>query len=430
MICRTTLRPRHWAMCIGLALLALGQPTRGAKPTSGAFFRPVPDQSHSLDPDKVYPQGRLFPLGFYGLNLARDKPEGVTLLGPYGRENNVAAAREHGLKCTYTISLPMRFHQEKPLRLTEDAIRDQVRKQVRAAAGNPEIAWWYLEPEELRYWRKNEMAYLKVAAAAIRQTDPLRRPVWMYDPNHRDAAALAHTVEHLDICGKGMYTNYSGQRENRVWVRWTVEQEIEAIRRANPSAVPIAVPEMFQEPPEALLLMIPKWVRHDVYLSLVSGAKGIMVFSGWRRPRFPAFDRYFQAYAACAREINGPLHLGQVFLFGQRRKDIRMRVLGGPAQVATAGDKPVQYPSVAALDVAHGQGRYLFLVNSANAPVRLAVEGLPPVPMRVENLFDHQRRPVVRRGRFELTLEALEVKAFRLAQEPDPGQPTGKTASP
>ena len=53
--------------------------------------------------------------------------------------------------------------------------------------------------------------------------------------------------------------------------------------------------------------MIPKWVRHDVYLSLISGAKGIVVFSGWRRPKFPAFDRYFEAYAECAREINGPL---------------------------------------------------------------------------------------------------------------------------
>ena len=425
----TTLRPRHLATCIGVTIVALAAPATAAETTSEAFFRPAPDESHNRDPDKVYPQGRIFPLGFYGLNLARDKPKGITVLGPYGRENNVVATREHGLKCTYTISLPMRFHKKKPLKLTDDEIREQVRKQVRAAAKNPEIAWWYLAPEELRYWRKNEMAYLKVAAATIRQTDPLGRPVWMYDPNHRDAAALAYTVKHLDICGKGMYTNYSGQRENRVWVRWTIEQEIEAIRRAKPSAVPIAVPEMFQEPPEALLPMIPRWVRHDVYLSLVSGAKGIMVFSGWRRPKFPAFDRYFQAYAACAHEINGPLNLGQVFLFGQRRKDIRVRVLGGPAQVATARDKPVQYPSVAVLDVAHGQGRYLFLVNSANEPVRLAVEGLPRVPLRVEDLFGREKQRVVHRGQFEQALEGLGVKAFRFVREPDPGQAMGKTAS-
>jgi len=421
MVFNKSLRSRHWVICIGLAVAALAEPSTGAETTSEAFFRPAPDESRDRDPYKVYPQGRIFPLGFYGLNPAKDKPEGLTLLGPYGRESNVAAAREHGLKCTYTISLPMRFHEEKPLELTDDEIRRQVRKQVDAAAKNPEIAWWYLAPEELRYWRKNEMTYLKVAAATIRQIDPLRRPVWMYDPNHRDAAALARTVEHLDICGKGMYTNYSGRRENRVWVRWTMEQEIEAIRRANPKAVPIAVPEMFQEPPEDSLAMIPRWARHDVYLSLVSGAKGIMVFSGWRRPKFPAFDRYCQAYAVCAREINGPLNLGQIFLFGQRRGDIRVRLLDGPARVSTAGNKPVRYPSVAMLDVAHGQGRYLFLVNSANKPVRLMVEGLPQVLLVVESLFDRQKQRITRRGQFEQTLEGLEVKAFRFARGPDTG---------
>ena len=401
-------------MSILLAMLATTP--AAADTTAEAFFRPAPDRSQDYDPDRVYPQGRIFPLGFFGLNLARDKPEGLTLIGPYGREKNVAAAEEHGLKCTFTVSLPMRFHDEKPLKLTPDEIRERIGGQVREVAGHSEIAWWYLAPEELRYWRKNEMTYLEVAAEAIRKADPLKRPVWMYDPNHRNAAALAHTVKHLDLCGKGMYTNYSGQRESRVWVRWTVEQEIEAIREANPSAIPIAVPEMFQEPPEELLPMIPNWVRHDVYLSLISGAKGIMVFSGWRRPKFSAFDRYFEAYAACAREINGPLNLGQVFLFGERRKDVRLRVLSGPTRVATAHDKPVEYPSVAILDVAHRQGRYLFLANSANERVRVSVEGLPQVPVRVENLFEPDEQRIVQLGEFELTLESLEVRAYRFSR--------------
>ena len=181
-----------------------------------------------------------------------------------------------------------------------------------------------------------------------------------------------------------MYTNYSGQQDNRVWVRWTIEQEIAAIPQANPSAIPIAVPEMFQNPPEDLLPMIPTWVRHDVYLSLISGAQGIVVFSGWRRAKFSAFDEYLQAYAECAREINGPLNLGQVFLFGERRQDVKMRVTSGPARVATAHKEPVEYPSVAMLDVSHGKDRYLFLANSANQSVEVAIEGLPSVPVGVE----------------------------------------------
>ena len=403
-----------------LSVLVVGLFTSpvAAETTPEAFFRPAPDRSQDYPPDKIFPQGQIFPLAFYGLNLSRDKPEGLTMLGPYGRQGNIQAAKEHGLKCTYTISLPMGFHDEKPLALSRQQIRQRIKRQVEEVMASPEIAWWYLGPEELRYWRENEMTYMEVAAETIRRTDPLKRPVWMYDPGHRTASCLTHTVKHLDICGKGMYTNYSDQRDSRVWVRWTIEQEIEAVKRANPSAIPIAVPEMFQQPPEELLPMIPKWVRHDVYLSLIAGAKGMVVFSGWRRPKFPAFDAYYQAYASCAREINGPLNLGRVFLFGQKRHDVRIRVLAGPATVTTSHDEPVEYPSVAFLDVAYGRQRYLFVANSANRPVRALVEGLPPVPIGIEDLFQPDRKTIADEGKFELSLESLEVRAFRFEKLP------------
>ena len=385
-----------------------------ADPASQAFFRPSPDSARNYDPNKLFPQGQIFPVGFYGLNLEQDNTQGLTLIGPYGRQKNIDAARKLGLKCTYTISLPMKFHDKEPLQLTADEIRRRIREQVEAVASSTEIAWWYLAPEELRYWQKNELTYLEVAADTIRQADPRRRPVWMYDPGHRDAASLAYTAKHLDICGKGMYTNYAAQALNRVWVRWTIEQEINAIELANPSAIPIAVPEMFLQPPEESLPMIRQWVRHDVYLSLITGAKGIMVFSGWRRPNFPAFDAYFQAYAECIRELNGPLNLGQVFLFGERRNDIRVRVFRGPAHVLTAHQTPVEFPSVAVLDVAYGKDRYLFLANSSNQPVRMAVQGLPQMAITADNLFDPTDKHHVRPQQWEPDLQSLEVKAFRL----------------
>lgn len=399
---------------IGIVHTGLATTTMAADVTSEAFFRPAPDLAKEYDTDKIFPQGRIFPLGFFGLNLARDKPEGLTLIGPYGRQGNIDAAEKHGLQCTYTISLPMMFHDKEPLKLSPDEIRERIRVQVDAAASHPEIAWWYLSPEELRYWRKNEMTYLEVATDAIRQADPLKRPIWMYDPNHRNAAALARTLKCLDICGKGMYTNYSGQRASRVWVRWTIEQEVKAIEQANRPAIPIAVPEMFQQPPDELLPMIPRWVRHDVYLSLMTGAKGIVIFSGWRRPKFLAFDHYIQAYSQCAREINGPPNLGQVFLFGERRNDLRVRIIRGPSQVATAHKQPVEFPAVAILDVAHGKDRYLFLANSSNELVRVEVLGLPRAPITAECLFAPSGKQIVRTDEWKPDLEPLEVKAFRL----------------
>ena len=395
--------------------LALDACAPGPRQGAAGFFRAAPDPAQGLDADKVFPRGRIFPLGMFAGKGARDKPNGYTMLGPYGREDNVADAREHGLQCTYTISIPMKFHSKQPLKLTREEIRARIREQVHKAAHHPEVAWWYLKPEELRYWYKNEMEYLEVAAQTIREADPLKRPVWMYDPGHRDAAGLAHTVKHLDVCGKGMYTNYSGMRDARIWVRWTLEQEIEAIRRANPSAIPIAVPEMFQQPPDELLAMVPRWVRHDIYLSLVAGAKGIIVFSGWARPKFPAYQAYYDAFAACAREIGGPLKLGQVFLFGERRDDLRVKVLDGPRHVTMTFQKHTrEYPSVSFLDAAYGDARYLFVVNSANEPVRAKIEGLPRAPVRVADLFAPDAKVQAAERSFEVPLRPLDVRAFRI----------------
>jgi hypothetical protein len=95
---------------------------------------------------------------------------------------------------------------------------------------------------------------------------------------------------------------------------------------------------------------------------------------------------------------------------------LRVRVLSGPTRVATAHDKPVEYPPVAILDVAYNEGRCLFLANSANEPVRVLVEGLPKVPVRMENLFEPDEQPIVPPGKFELALEPLEVKGYRFSR--------------
>jgi hypothetical protein len=109
---------------MGVVLAGLAATASAADTAAEAFFRPVPDLAQKYDPDKLFPQGQVFPVAFFGLNLGRDKPEGLTLIGPYGREQNVDAARKYGLKCTYTISLPMEFHSNKPLELSPVAVLD------------------------------------------------------------------------------------------------------------------------------------------------------------------------------------------------------------------------------------------------------------------------------------------------------------------
>jgi len=416
-------------------LLVMPSTIQGAAdPDLDDFFRPVPDAAAGLPADQVYPQGRRFPFTLFSVGgsvanederqaaMARVKADGFTMMGPQYELNDRVAedANRHGLKAVYTVGLPMEFLSEKPLDLTPEEIRDQIAEQVKAVADRPEIAWWYLQPEELRYWRPKEMAYLDAATQAIRETDPRRRPIWMYDPGHRDADALTHTAKRLDVCGKGMYTNYSARRDARVWVRWTMEQEVEAIAQANPTAIPIAVPEMFQQPDAAHAAWVPAWARHDIYCALVAGAKGIVVFSMRERDGFTAHAAYYEGYARAAREVSGPGGLGPVFLFGERRSDLALRIIEGPATLSLAFGEGEQrrvesYPSVSLLDVAYGTERYLFAVNSSYGHVRAIVSGLPGQPISVEDVFGAEERQTVEGGSFEVRFTPLQVKGFRFA---------------
>jgi len=406
-----------------------------AEPGIDAFFRPAPPQYGERDSEGVYPQGQRFPFSFFSTGgsveseearqavFERVKGAGIPLIGPQYELNRrvLEDAQTHGFRAVYQVGLPMRFTSDEPLRLTPDEIAEGIAEQVRAVADRPEIAWWYLQPEELRHWRRREMEYLETATRTIRELDPRERPIWMYDPGHRTANALAHTVQHLSICGKGMYTNYSGQRDSRIWVRWTIEQEIEAIERANPGAIPIAVPEMFQQPEDEHLEWITAWVRHDVYLSLVSGAKGIIVFSLRERNNFDAHAAYAEAYLEAARELCGDLALGQLFLFGERRDDLTVQVVQGPAVLALdlplRGERPAHFPSVNYANLAWGSERYLFAVNSANERVRVRVTGFPENQIRAVSVFDDEWTALIEEGGVALEFAPLEVKGLQLVKK-------------
>lgn len=396
-----------------------------------AFFRPAPNSAQHLDATQVYPRGRLFPYGGFSIPpdlLDRAKESGFTLMGPYysaiPQKREIEESRSHALPLIYRVGVSREDLEKEGV---EWAVA-QVRGQVEEVCAHREIAWWYLTPEELRYWRSNEIQYLEQAAKAIRETDPQRRPVWMYDPNHRNATALAHTARHLDILGKGFYANYAGFRTMRAWIRWSIEQEVAALREANSKAIPIAVPMMFTLGKEEDPKQIPAWVRHDVYLSLVHGAKGVVIWSLARRSGFVHHSDYLEAYLQVARELAGTpssvdsqantagfLGLGQVFLFGERRHDLQVHTLEGPAQVEVKfRENTVSYPSISFLDVAYGAQRYLFLVNSANEKVRVQVEGVP-LQARIADAFGKSGAPSLTKGTFTLSLDPLEVRAYRFS---------------
>lgn len=352
---------------------------------------------------------------------ARDA--GFTMAGPYYKldQRNVELIKSlgaMGFKTFWSLGNKEMIGNGQ----SADQLRGEIRGQIDAVLKDTElnrhVAWWYVGAEELRYWKADEMQLLQIVSEEARQRDPLKRPVWMYEPNNRDAAALVKTGQFQDIIGKGSYVNYA--KKPRVWVRWSIEQETEAgkVLNSNPALpgahVPIAVLEMFADPPKPEdRILIPAWVRHDTYLSLVCGAKGIVVFSGWARPGFTTHPDYLKAYCAIVAELTGNLHLDQVFLFGQRRSNISVLTQGVPRTIAC--DDKNSYPPIAFLDVAYGQDRYFFAVNSADRPVQAKVIGLPYAKFPVEDLFG--KSPVaVSSGSFKVTFEPLEVRGWKFSR--------------
>jgi hypothetical protein len=378
-----------------------------------SFFAPPAPPPETLPTDQVFPRGRIFPfIGFSG-KAQWQKDNGYTVFGPvYGDEANqmkaLAEAKAAGLPFIYRVGLEMNFLGKgggQPVVMKADDVRLAISKQAAAAMTDPAVCWWYVTPEELRYWIPAEIEYLEAARKAL-ATDPRKRPLWMYEPNNRDAAALAFTGRHQDIMGKGFYTNYAGFKDDRVWVRWSAEQEMAALKKlGRKNGLALVMPELAADPEPAEDPLIPAWVRHDVYAGLIHGCKGVAVWSLFKRPEVArTHEAWMTAYASVAKELTGPQALGRVFLFGEPRKSLALTQTAGPATVElllgkargeeatdiSASDRrklTEKFPAFSSAELAYGPARYLFLTNDTASPLTIEVKGFPK-GCEIASVFD------------------------------------------
>lgn len=398
------------------------------------FFKNSQDKGLELPAAKLYPRGRIFPFSGYSPHLNDYKKllaSGFTAFGPvYSKfDEFLKTCEELKVKCFYQVHpyvdgkmINKKDHLYKDEYKPDwNAIMSSIKGIVKKHAVDPNIAWWTLAPEELRYWQKNEYTYLQKAVKAIHESDPLKRPVYMYSPGHRNGKALSNVAKYLDIIGKGCYTNYSSQKNSRIWVRWTMEQELEAIKLAGrKNVVPILLPEMFQEPKPEEVKLIPAWVRHDVYLGLVSGAKGVLIFSLWPRKKFPSHPVYLNAFCKVASEITGKAALGQVFLFGEARNDLKLNISSGPAtaecKVRLRKTQTFSYPSVSFANIAYKKERYLVAVNSTQQNVKAEISGFP-VKIAAFNALDGKAAAAPVKGKLQLEFKPYEVIALKFKEK-------------
>jgi hypothetical protein len=401
-----------------------------------AFLAPTADTGAQLPAEGIWPKGRKVLVAGYSGVPKRDLAAGFSVAGPhYGgnNESQIAQCRQAGIPVIAQIG-PFPGNTsgswEAAAKISLDEVRRRVAEAVRRHAETKEIIMWAIQPEELRPWRKDEMAYLAAVAETVRKEDPLGRPLFLYNPNHRDAASLAAIVPHLDVIGKGCYANIAGHKDNRAWIRWSMEQMVLAAAKARPGAWAVVMPELAKDPEPGDRHLIRAWVRHDTYLGMMSGAKGVFLWSLFPRREVKAtWKTWYDAYAECGRELNGERQLGPFFLFGQPRDDLRVSTLeprrpyplGSSVRNALEasttqpgeGKGGMLHPWTKA-ELALGPERILFLANSCPEPTTFQVSGLPARGLEAANAFDGKPVALGADGQLpDLRLGPWEVVALR-----------------
>lgn len=380
---------------------------------------PESDTGRDLPAGLVYPQGRIFPILGYNGNFAREKANSFTVGGiMFGniplQKDKMAAANAVGLPYVYPVGFdlaPRGYGEDSPGQMatsydtatkqylyrvsfppdtttywyTEQQVWDTVASQVREVSGlDPEqLCWWSVRPEELKPYRVAEMRYLQIVTDAIRANDPYNRPVYMYYP-HSFYDRMVTLGKYVDFINHGNYVNELGYEDNRAFVIWGMEQEaLAASALAGDGRVhtPVFMPTIYDPKNPANDVLAPAYMRHDIYLALALGAKGVNIYPLYKHAgNKRTFDISMETLSSIAYELNGPLHLGEVCLFGEKYENLSITQAGGPETITMQLDLDRSTHTYAALNhrTIAFQGRvYIFAVNSTLETVSFMLDNIP-----------------------------------------------------
>ena len=361
-----------------------------------------------------YPRGRQFPLGLYSIHTVEEMKDAT--------KSGWNIAHSYGFKFDF-LNVASQGGMFALAHLSDDG-EQQDRGTIEQLAISDSVAWWDF-PEEQRYWRENEFSLVKNLSQWTRKYDPKQRPNFMYIPSHYDSEAIAKYIPYLDIIGAGCYPEYAHQP--RAWVRWRVESEIEAIHKAgfkvgqdylHGEKTPIGIPMLFADV-NKMDIISPVEAYHDFYSCIVSGARGILVFSYWHQRDEEVLRKTYQAYAKAASEIAGVENLGQVILFGEENKNISLEIVSGP--LYTYNFRPhgmkedIRYSSLNVLAKEWNGNLYIFAVNSAEKELKVTLKGLP-AEKEATVLFEDRTVPV-NDGQFEDNFGWLGVHIYKVAKQ-------------
>ncbi len=340
-----------------------------------------------LDPSPVPepgPRGSAFPLGFYSVHtkpdMARVRAAGWNMVHKYHLDDRAAVYHERAAKAGLWWLATVSDDDHGPI--SAEAAGAVVEKW----AAEPGLAWWDL-PEEMSSKQPEMWETFQTWSTAARTRDPLRRPVYEYIPGFLTIDRVEEYVPWVDIVAGTSYAHYAGIP--RAAVRYQVGRATTAIRRAGyvvgddyaaGEKTPIAVLELFWDQRPEHPAPTADEVYHDAWQAIVSGARGILVYSYRHRNDLPHLRATRDAYFRFSRQLTGDAPLDRAVLDGSEVPGVRAHVVEGPHRTPTfraADHSPRRsYPSIDVRAWKWQGNRYVVAVNSSPRRVTARLSGL------------------------------------------------------
>lgn len=334
---------------IGLGVLVLGRATAGAGDSAEGEVHVHRESANRDGPviGKLFPHGPHMHIGGYSPSHIESGPDnassvidrmakaGFTVAGPwYGTHEEarpmMLAARKSGMRLALhagSLTLLNDAKRDEFVHLlasdAEKWVNDSIDGYAAISGLLGQACCWFVLPEELRSWRQAELQYLETVSGLLRQDARTQLPVTMYEPNHRTGIELAKTGQYQDLLIRGAYVSHLGWSKDRAThIKWAMAEAREAARSTGQTI--IAALELSQDLPgydaatlknsPAKAAELTTLLRHDVFLAVTEGAKGVHLWSMWhKREELTTFDPQFEAYAEAVRDLR---RIERAILFG------------------------------------------------------------------------------------------------------------------
>lgn len=376
----------------------------------------IPDGLEAFHPllipgatDKLIPEtgGNLFPVCVVGAegHEREIRDAGFNCIQPYSYFVDTQEKFKAYIEFVASYGLFINVGYTSGLSLWDGATLSEVVDEfIDDLAGYNNIAWWVMKEEQNFRTESEEMAQFQIDAY---DNDPRKRPGFMFIAFGHWWTTVRILANYIEVIGVEPYADLLNS--SRTMFKWYLEEvAIKGIdNRVKIPEWPSYIYVPYNIPVSTLLVnryghlgafheIQPNEAYHDAWLSIISGARGLVIYNHHNVDSVP--EGVWESYKKVADQVAKSGKLGPVILSGHSTKTFEVEVVDGATQARPLYSYPMKdlpikkypYPSINWMERQdNGYGyRYLFVVNSADDEVEVKIRNVENCILSVDVLFE------------------------------------------